>query len=111
MERPAGLGDSGQPPANASPLLSMPRVVVTLVENDERLIMLQRNIPTEILSNNGAIAFFIAGEINKYTRSIKVGVKNSENILPTKSNVANSVYSDPVALQKSWILVNLIHND
>ncbi|WP_413726706.1 hypothetical protein [Sodalis sp. RH16] len=111
VERPAGLGDSGQPPANASPLLSMPRVVMTLVENDERLIMLQRNIPTEILSNNGEIAFFIAGEINKYTRSIKVGVKNSENILPTKSNVANSVYSDPVSLQKSWILVNLIHND
>ncbi|TCL04420.1 hypothetical protein [Sodalis ligni] len=111
MERPAGLGDSGQPPANASPLLSMPRVVVTLVENDERLIMLQRNIPTEILSNNGEIAFFIAGEINKYTRSIKVGVKNNENIVPINSIVSNFVYSDPVALQKSWILVNLIHND
>ncbi|WP_213993217.1 hypothetical protein [Sodalis sp. dw_96] len=111
VERPSGPSHSAQDDAVTSPLQSMSRVVMTLVENNERFIMLQRKIPKEILSNPGEIAFFIAGEINKYTQSIKLGAKNSQDIIPVRSNLSNFVYGDPVALQKSWILINLIHND
>ncbi|NDL65575.1 hypothetical protein [Acerihabitans arboris] len=94
-----------------NPLPSIPRAVITLVENRERFVMLQRVIPKKIAGNHDAVAFFLAKEINKYTQTIKLGVKKEQSIVPVRSAEANVVYSDPGTVNKSWILINFIHND
>ncbi|WP_413732043.1 hypothetical protein [Sodalis sp. RH20] len=111
VDRPGGPDDGENNGSTMSPLPSTPRVVITLLENRERLVMLQRNIPSEIFSDQGEIAFFIATEVNKYTETIKLGAKDHLDIRPVKSNSRNFIYGDPGILQKSWILINLIHND
>ncbi|WP_413727760.1 hypothetical protein [Sodalis sp. RH19] len=111
VDRPGGPDNGENNGSTMSPLPSTPRVVITLLENRERLVMLQRNIPSEIFSDQGEIAFFIATEVNKYTETIKLGAKDHLDIRPVKSNSRNFIYGDPGILQKSWILINLIHND
>ncbi|HEY0209431.1 hypothetical protein [Acerihabitans sp.] len=111
VDRPGSPGDDENIDPAFHPLPSRPRVVITLLENRERLVMLQRNIPAEIISNQSEVAFYIASEINKYTETIKLGAKNYLDITPVKSNIGNFIYGDPGIVQKSWILINLIHND
>ncbi|XBS68961.1 hypothetical protein ABK905_20880 [Acerihabitans sp. KWT182] len=58
IRRTAGVGESNGTADVVSSLPSISRVIVTLVENDERFIMLQRKVPENILSDTAEMAFF-----------------------------------------------------
>lgn len=92
-------------------LLSVPRIIIVVVENGERLTLLQRQIPNELFFSQEKLLFFIASEVNKYTSLIKVGQKNGTTIVPSLSITGNHVYSHPEALNESWIMINIVHND
>ncbi|WP_413737253.1 hypothetical protein ACL2XP_03880 [Sodalis sp. RH21] len=86
----------------------IPRMLVTIMEEGERIILLQRNIPDSIKANNSAMAFFIAGEINSYTSLIKVGNKQGDSITPIHSDRDNYIYIDPDCVDTSWVSINFI---
>ena len=86
----------------------LPRFLITIMENGERIILLQRNFPAAIKRNNSELAFYIANEINKYTAAIRVGEKRDHTIIPVKSDTENYIYVDPGCAGTSWVSLSIV---
>ncbi len=84
------------------------RFIIEIMEQGERMILLQRTIPEEIAESEETLAFYLATEINKYTALIKVGVKDGNQITPALSATANEVFIHPLHTNTSWIMLKVL---
>lgn len=110
-ERLRPLNGDTKNSSSSPPPHTTARVIICVMENDERITILQRILPEEASVTQAELAFAIASEINKYTEIIKLGVQSANDITPVKSANANYVYIHPAAPQTSWIAINLIDDD
>ncbi|TCW00305.1 hypothetical protein [Biostraticola tofi] len=84
------------------------RFIIEIMEQGERMILLQRTIPEAIAESEETLAFYLATEINKYTALIKVGVKQGNQITPALSATANEVFIHPLHTNTSWIMLKVL---
>ncbi|MFT4465603.1 MAG: hypothetical protein ACMX3H_14205 [Sodalis sp. (in: enterobacteria)] len=82
-------------PLKGSAFLTVPRVIIQILENGTRMMIMQRRLPQGCYHSNGKLARYITQEINDYTACLKVGKKQGGAILPVDSADENLIYVEP----------------